>query len=91
MGQRRKKARIDPQLLEELHRAQASEEPVEAVLFLREGEEIRQLLKRVQKLAGVAPLEVTIFKNLNSFLVVASARFVEVLLEQPEIEAATKN
>ncbi len=91
MGRRRKKARIDPRLLEELNRAQASGEAVEAVLFLREGEEIRQLLKRVQKLAGVAPLEVTVFKNLGSFLVVASARFVEELLEQPEIEAATKN
>ncbi|MBX3210941.1 MAG: hypothetical protein KF850_02815 [Labilithrix sp.] len=96
--------KIDPVLKATLEASKASNQPVEAVVVLapsdtssgvdspaettRKG---KALLARVEHAVGRAPDSVNVFENLQSVAVRADARFIEMLLEQPEVDSAMAN
>lgn len=49
------------------------------------------LIDRVSKIVGDAPLQCNVFKNMGSFVVLASRAFLERLLQEEEIASATAN
>jgi hypothetical protein len=93
--------RTDPVLSAQLREAAAGDEPVQAVIGLREEEGgaggdavtglTEDLLARVKEQTGAEARDYNVFRNLGSFVVVAPARFIEGLLEQPEVESAMAN
>ena len=94
-------ARTDPVLSAQLREAAAGEEPVEAVIGLRQEEGgaggdavtslTQDLLARVKEQTGAEAHDYNVFRNLGSFAVVAPARFIQGLIEQPEVESAIAN
>ena len=95
-------ARMDPALSAQLDAAAADDQPVQAVIALRRdagpaagaqdvGAIAEDLLARVARETGCAPVDHNVFRNLGSFVVVAPPQFVRALLEQPEVEAAMAN
>jgi hypothetical protein len=95
-------ARTDPVLSAQLREAAAGEEPVQAVIGLREEGEgagdgdavtalTEDLLARVKEQTGAEAHDYNVFRNLGSFAVVAPARFIQALIEQPEVESAIAN
>src|ERR687890_762856 len=94
-------ARTDPVLSAQLREAAAGEEPVEAVIGLRQEEGgaggdavtrlTEDLLARVKVQTGAEAHDYNVFRNLGSFAVVAPARFIQGLIEQPEVESAIAN
>jgi hypothetical protein len=94
---------VDPELRSQL-RAASRDEPVEAVLTLKPGQgsadpappveveqKVEQVLRRVAEETGIEGYEFNVFGFLESFAVAAEPKFLERLLSQPEIEAATAN
>ena len=94
-------ARTDPVLSAQLREAAAGDEPVQAVIGLRQAEGgaggdavaglTEDLLARVKEQTGAEAHDYNVFRNLGSFAVVAPARFIEGLLDQPEVESAMAN
>jgi hypothetical protein len=91
-------ARTDPVLSAQLREAAAGEEPVQAVIGLREEGDgaavtglTEDLLARVKEQTGAEAHDYNVFRNLGSFAVVAPARFIQALIEQPEVESAIAN
>ena len=96
------RTRADPELLRQLHEAEASKEPVEAVFVLRrpsgsvlapdEVEHVtNQILRRVEREAGSQVRDVNVFKNMGSFVVAGEPSLLRLLLDQPEIETGIAN
>jgi hypothetical protein len=98
--------RIDPELRRQLDAAAAAPHPhpVAAVVRLRPqgggqatlGPEQTQalttgLLKRVEQRTGLRPQAVNVFRQLDSFVVVAAPAFLTELLSQPEVHGAMAN
>jgi hypothetical protein len=95
--------KIDPRLLDQLEASSAGGEPVGAVFTLKTGATrgfippaeveaiVGEILGRVQKETGTAPVQCNVFKNMGAFVVSAGAPFVRKLLDQGEIESATAN
>ncbi len=96
--------KTDPELLRQLDALAASQEPVQAVFYLRPAgalektlppeqveETTRAILERVEKRVGATAQDVNVFRNLSSFVVSAGAAFVRELLKQPEIASAMAN
>jgi hypothetical protein len=94
-------ARTDPVLTAQLRDAAAGEQPVGAVIALRRdsartgGDAVtgltEDLLARVKEQTGAEAHDYNVFRNLGSFAVVAPPRFIEGLIEQPEVESAIAN
>ena len=95
-------ARTDPVLSAQLRAAAAGEAPVEAVIGLRQegrgagdGDAVaaltEDLLARVREQTGAEAHDYNVFRNLASFAVVAPARVIASLIEQPEVESAIAN
>ncbi len=97
---------MDPTLSAQLDASAAGGEPVGAVIALRSdaagngaapasGDEVaclaEDLLDRVGRETGSQARDYNVFRNLGSFVVVASSTFIRVLLEQPEVESAMAN
>ena len=92
---------VDPALRKAIETRSGTGEPVVAHVTLEtpagktylSAEEtqaaVRALLDRVRDAVHEAPHAVNVFPNVQSFSVVASALFVQHLLEQPEVAAAT--
>ncbi len=96
--------KVDPELVRQLDGATASSKPVEAVIRLKSDDPsrsvphpdttedlARKILARVSEESGGEPSKVTVFRNFGSFFVEARPRFLEHLLKQPELAAATAN
>ncbi|MDR7419259.1 MAG: hypothetical protein QN178_10160 [Armatimonadota bacterium] len=102
-AKRRQHPRVDPELLRQLDQHAADARPVEAVFTLRGGKTarsakadeteaaVRRLLRRVEAEVGVPPVNYNVFRNLGTFVVVASPEFVRALAAQGEIATATAN
>lgn len=104
MAQASKNPMIDPELVKQLDKAAAEEQPVEAVIRLKPDnaadivptaertEEItKQLLARVKKQIGVGANQYNVFRNLGSFVVSAPPNFIRELISQPEVAAVVAN
>ena len=95
-------AYIDP-VLKRLLAAATRNEPVGATITLRSGdgnrplsvketrETVDSLIDRVRRRTGYAPLELSVFENIQSFTLRAPASFVAGLLDEPEIDSALAN
>jgi len=96
-------SRVDPELSGQLDNA-GEHDRVEAVVMLRPaagaGEPpppdaveraVEDLLRRVDEACGGAEYEFNVFGFLDSFAIAAERRFIDRLLEQPEIASATAN
>lgn len=98
-----KHARVDPELQKQLEAASAATANVEAVFYLRPPSPkalmapdvteavVSTVLDRVSTAVGEPPKDFNVFRNLGSFVVVATPRFVSELLKQPEIGSALAN
>lgn len=95
-------ARTDPTLSAQLDGSTAGDEPIQAVIALRandgppaSGDDVacltEDLLDRVGRETGSQARDYNVFRNLGSFVVVASSTFIRTLLEQPEVESAMAN
>ena len=91
------RADVDPELERQLALA-TDDEPVEAVLVLRQEREPARsqgsavaLLKRVCGNAPAASVESTYLPRLDILIVRASARVIRRLIAQPEVEMACAN
>jgi hypothetical protein len=95
-------ARTDPVLSAQLRAAAAGEEPVQAVIGLRQegpgaadGDAVtgltEDLLARVREQTGAEAQDYNVFRNLASFAVVAPARFIASLIAQHKVESAIAN
>lgn len=97
-------ARIDPELRSQLEDTGTAARSLAAVVTLREADRrgasndvertdavTTELLRRVEAAVGHGAEDVNVFRNLRSFVVVASRDFLAELLDQPEVEAATTN
>jgi len=96
--------KIDPALRAALDAAAQQNDTVEAVVVLNPTdsskgvdspeETIRRgkaLVKRVRDTVGYGPDQVNVFEHLQSLAIRAQPRFIEHLLEQPEVDAAMAN
>src|SRR5215468_397811 len=95
------KARVDPELSRQLSAAKASTAPVQAVFRLRSDAKgaaapspertealARELLDRVKDETAAEPTAHNVFRNLGYFVVAAEPRFIEALIDQPEVASA---
>jgi hypothetical protein len=104
MRKRNPKVKIDANLLKELEQADKDNHELQVVFTLRPPNPeqkyltaeqtqsiVKKLLAQVEGETGEAPRDSNVFKNLGSFVVVASANFIRKLLEQDEIASAIAN
>jgi hypothetical protein len=101
MAKRKARAQADPELMKQLRSAAASASPVEAVVMLRAGRPAKKgddtdsrakaVINRVANETGLTPNDVNVFTSLCSFVISADARFVEGLLDQPEVASVVAN
>jgi hypothetical protein len=93
--------RIDPQLLRRVDRLATSQQEVEAVITVQdlaplaktlEPEEtdslVHHLLQRVTHVTGLKPSDVSVQRNLGTFVIQARASYIKTLLEQSEVHHA---
>lgn len=104
MNWQKPQVKKDRELLKQIARARAGKEDVQAVFRLRPSDPsqkfvspeqtegiVNQLMKRVEQETGSAPRNFNIFRNLGTFVVVASADFVSKVMEQHEVASAIAN
>jgi hypothetical protein len=94
--------KTDPELELQLSSADATNESVGAVMFLRPGNtsdaspkklksKIDTVLRRATQKVGEEPQQLTVFANVGSFAVLASPALIRQLLNQPEVASAVAN
>ncbi len=95
--------RIDPILATLLDKARESKDPVQVVVVLKPdaGESVSaparteqlasELIQRVQKETGEAPLRFNVFRNLSSVAVEATPNFIRSLIAKDEVASAIAN
>lgn len=99
--ERKSHVKVDPELLKQITKVAASQEPVDAYLTLRpddpaqisasadRAEELtRQVLQRVEERVGSSANQVDVYSNLGIFAVSARPDFLLELLKQPELASA---
>jgi hypothetical protein len=97
-------AKAHDELIRQIETAEAANEGVEAVFSIRSPDPARKfatpeqtesvvksLIERLEVETGESPSDYNIFKNLGSFAVAASPRFMRRMLDQSEIESALAN
>lgn len=97
-----KKTKIDPELQKQLDSYKAGKGSIQAVFSLNlpmkklldpslvETTTI-EVLKRAEKMAGLKPKGVNVFKNLGTFVVSADASFIRKVIDDPQISTAVAN
>ncbi len=99
---RKRQAKVDPQLLDQLNAAGARNDVVQAVFRLNLSRAsllkpevvdgaVQAVLGRVKQEVGEDVEDVNVFRNLGAFVVCAHAPFIRALMKEPEIASATAN
>ena len=97
-------AKTHDELIRQIETAEAANEGVEAVFSIRSpdpGREfatpeqtesvVKSLIERLEVETGESPADYNIFRNLGSFAVAASPRYMRRMLDQSEIASALAN
>jgi hypothetical protein len=97
-------AKTHDKLIRQIESAEAANEGVEAVFSIRSPDPsqqfatpeqtesvVKSLIQRLEVETGESPSDYNIFKNLGSFAVAASPRFMRRMLDQSEIASALAN
>jgi len=97
-------AKTHEDLIRQIETAEAADEGVEAVFSIHSPDPgkrfatpeqtervVKSLILRLEKETGESPADYNIFKNLGSFAVAASPRFMRRILDQDEIASGLAN
>jgi hypothetical protein len=97
-------AKTHDELIRQLETAEAGNHGVEAVFSIHSPDPgqkfatpeqtesvVKKLIKRLEVETGESPEDYNIFKNLGTFAVAASPRFVRRIMDQSEIASALAN
>jgi hypothetical protein len=100
MPNRSTRARVDPELTRQLEAVGAEDHPVQAVVYLAEGETMSpdatsEAAKRVIEAAtlkvGTEPSRVNVMRHLGTMAVEAPASFVRALIDEPGVASVIAN
>lgn len=100
MADKRKRTRVDPELIRQLDEASSADRPVQAVVYLRSGRtgapddvthEANKILEAAKARAGTEPSRVNVMRNLGTMAVEAPASFVRALIDESGVISALAN
>jgi hypothetical protein len=100
MADKRKRTRVDPELIRQLDEAGPADGLVQAVVFLRSGRagapddvtrEAAKVIEAAAAKAGAEPRRVNVMRNLGTIAVEASASFVRALIDESGVVSALAN
>jgi hypothetical protein len=104
MGEEGARTKLDPTLQKELDSPRAETATVEAVVRLQPADPgrrflspeetdslVEQVVKAAESECGVKPDEINVFRNLGTFAVRASGKFVKALVKHEQVAGATAN